>query len=495
MAGVLDALASYVQNMLTEMASDEVHMLLGVTGEIEKMDIKLKDLKNFLVDADKRSITDQTVQAWVLELREAMYDATNILDICQLKTMERGTSHDAGCFNPLLFCMRNPLHAHKIGSRIKKLNQRLEDIKKRSLDFNFINLNSYEDRSKRVASSRPGSRETSDVLDESSLVGENIEEDTRNLVEMLTTMELLNCENNKILVFAIVGVGGIGKTTLAKKIFNHDLIQQEFTKKIWLSVNKDFNETELLRRAVIEAGGDHQSAGNTRGALERALKKALNGQKTLLVMDDVWEHQAWEDVLQTPFVSSTLAHGSRVLVTTRHATVARGMMAMKPYHRVNKLDPEDAWLLLKKKVVGNGNDEAQIELLKDIGMEIITKCECLPLAVKVIGGLLRQKTVKRRDWENVRNDFIWSVTQMHEELNYAIYLSYEDLSPSLKLCFLYYSLLPKSTVFFANEIVGMWISEGFVHGTSPDLEEIGKQYYDELIQRNLIQPNTSTHGR
>ncbi|KAG2560393.1 hypothetical protein PVAP13_8KG060500 [Panicum virgatum] len=123
-------------------------------------------------------------------------------------------------------------------------------------------------------------------------------------------------------------------------------------------------------------------------------------------------------------------------------------------------------------------------------MEIITKCECLPLAVKVIGGLLRQKTVKRRDWENVRNDFIWSVTQMHEELNYAIYLSYEDLSPSLKLCFLYYSLLPKSTVFFANEIVGMWISEGFVHGTSPDLEEIGKQYYDELIQRNLIQPNT-----
>ena len=234
MAGVLDALASYIQNMLMEMARDEVHMLLGVSGEIEKMDIKLKDLKNFLVDADRRSITDQSVQAWVLELREAMYDATNILDICQLKAMERGPSHDAGCFNPLLFCMQNPIHAHKIGSRIKKLNQRLEDIKKRSLHFNFINLNSYEDYSRRAASSRPGSRETSGELDESSLVGENIEEDTRNLVEMLTSVELSKCENNKILVFAIVGVGGIGKTTLAKKIFNHEIIQQEFTKKIWL---------------------------------------------------------------------------------------------------------------------------------------------------------------------------------------------------------------------------------------------------------------------
>jgi hypothetical protein len=350
MAGVLDALVSYVQNMLTEMARDEVQMLLGVSGEIQKLDIKLKDLKNFLLDADKRSITDQSVQAWVLELREAMYDATNILDICQIQAMERGPSHDAGCFNPLLFCMRNPIHAHKIGSRIKNLNQRLEDIKKRSLDFNFINLNSYEDRSRRVASSRPGSRETSGELDESSLVGENIEEDTRNLVEMLTTAALPKCENNKILVFAMVGVGGIGKTTLAKKIFNHDIIQQEFAKKIWLSVNQDFSEIELLRRAVIEAGGEHQSNGNTRGALERALKEVLNRQKILLVMDDVWNHRAWEDVLQTPLITAALAPGSCVLVTTRHDTVARGMMATRPYHHVNKLDPEDAWLLLKKKV-------------------------------------------------------------------------------------------------------------------------------------------------
>jgi len=141
------------------------------------------------------------------------------------------------------------------------------------------------------------------------------------------------------------------------------------------------------------------------------------------------------------------------------------------------------------QVVGNGNDEDQIELLKDIGMEIITKCDYLPLAVKVMGGLLRQKTARRREWENVLNDSIWSVSQMPEELNYAIYLSYEDLSSSLKPCFLHYSLLPKSREFFSYEIIGMWISEGFVHGTSRDLEEIGKEYYDELIQRNLIEPN------
>ncbi|CAN6374295.1 unnamed protein product [Urochloa humidicola] len=348
MASVLDALASYIQNMLAEMARDEVQMLLGVSGDIEKMDIKLKDLKNFLADADRRNITDQSVQAWVGELRDAMYEATDILDDCQLKATERGDSHDAGCLNSLLYCMRNPLHAHKIGSRMKKLNQRLEEIKKRSLGFGF-NLNSYEDHSRWVASSCSASRETSGVLDESSLIGEKIEVDARNLVDMLTTEDV----NNKIMVFAIVGVGGIGKTTLAQKIFNHETIQQEFPKKIWLSVNQDCSGIELLRRAIIEAGGDHQSTGNVRTTLERALKDALYGQKTLLVMDDVWDPQAWEGVLKTALVNAALTHGCCVLVTTRNDVVARGMMAKRPYHHVDKLEPQDAWLLLKKQVCKN----------------------------------------------------------------------------------------------------------------------------------------------
>jgi len=126
-------------------------------------------------------------------------------------------------------------------------------------------------------------------------------------------------------------------------------------------------------------------------------------------------------------------------------------------------------------------------MLKDIGMEIIEKCDGLPLAVKVMAGLLRQK--RTRHWGNVLNDSIWSVSQMPEELNYAIYLSYQDLHPSLKSCFLHYSILPKSTCFFLDEIVGMWISEGFLHGNSHDLEELGRQHYEELILRNLIEPD------
>ena len=141
------------------------------------------------------------------------------------------------------------------------------------------------------------------------------------------------------------------------------------------------------------------------------------------------------------------------------------------------------------QVITYVNDEPLVEILKDIGMRLVEKYDGLPLGVKVMGGLLRQKRIRRTDWQKVLDDSLWSVSQMPKELNYAVYLSYEDLQPCLKPCFLQCSLLPRGTLFSVHDIVGMWISEGFVHGTLRDLEEIGREYYDQLIQRNLIEPD------
>lgn len=310
MAMVLDAFASYVADMVKQVAEDQVGMMLGVFGEMDKMGDKLQDLQNFLADADRRNITDERVREWVGQLKRAMYEATDILDLCHLKAMERGSSSfDAGCFNPLLFCMRNPSHAREIGTCIKALNKRLDSIKERSAAFSFINLVSYEDRhSSKVHASSHGNpgRETSGDLDRSSVVGEKIEEDTRALVAQI--LQTRNEVNNNIMVIAIVGVGGIGKTTVAQKVFNDEAIQVNFTKKIWLSVNQNLSDVELLRRAIIEVGGDHLLAGDAKVALNRTLKDALIGHKTLLVMDDVWDHGAWEGVLKIPLVNAAASY-------------------------------------------------------------------------------------------------------------------------------------------------------------------------------------------
>jgi len=255
-----------------------------------------------------------------------------------------------------------------------------------------------------------------------------------------------------------------------------------------LSINENFSDAELLRRAIIEVGGDHHHAGDAKVALNRTLKDALIGHKTLLVMDDVWDHGAWEGVLKIPFVD-VVASGSRVLITTRDEGVARRMRATCPYHHVDTLALDDAWSLLKKQVLSSEIDEDHIDALKDIGLKIIQKCGGLPLAVKVMGGLLRERGGLRRDWQQVLDK--WSIAEMPQELSNAVYLSYEDMPSYLKPCFLYYSLLPKSRVFTLDQVVGMWMSEGFIHGNSGDLEELGRDYYKELASRNLIEPDKS----
>ncbi|XP_037467332.1 putative disease resistance protein RGA3 [Triticum dicoccoides] len=482
MTMVLDAFASYLGDLLKQVVEEELGTMLGVSGEIDKLGDKFQDLKNFLADADRRNITDETVQEWVGQLKRAMHEAADILDLCQLKAMEHGSSTvNAGCFNPLLFCMRNPFHAHEIGTRIKALNQRLDSIKERSAAFNFINLRSYEDHS----SHGNLSWETIGDFDQSAVVGDKIEEDTRALVAQIMQTGKVN---DDIMVVAIVGAGGIGKTTLAQKVFNDETIQGEFSKKLWLSVNQNFSDVELLRRAIIEARGDHSSAGNVKAMLHQTLKDTLIGQKTLLVMDDVWDHGAWENVLKIPFVN-VAASGSRVLITTRDEGVARQMIAIWPYHHVNTLLPEDAWSLLKRQVLSSEIDEDHTNTLKDIGLKIIEKCGYLPLAVKVMGGLLRERGGLHRDWEHVLDDSKWSVTKMPPEINYTVYLSYEYMPSYLKQCFLYYSLLPKSKPYNMDQVVAMWMSEGFLHGNSSDLEELGRNYYKELLSRNLIEPD------
>ncbi|XP_048540324.1 putative disease resistance protein RGA3 [Triticum urartu] len=485
MAMVLDAFASFIGDYLKQVVQYELGTMLGVSGEIHKLGDRLQDLKNFLADADRRNITDETVQVWVAQLKRAMYEAADILDLCQLKAMEkRGpSSAEAGCCNPLLFCMRNPFHAREIGTRIKALNQRLDSIKQHSAAFNFINLGSYEDcHSSNAHASRHGnpSRETVGDFDRSAIVGDKIEEDTRALVAQI--MQKGKDVNNGIKVVSIVGVGGIGKTTLAQKVFNDNTIQGEFSKKIWLSVNQNFSDVDLLRRVIIEAGGGAQPPESSKTSLHKTLKNTLIDHKTFLVMDDVWNHRAWDDVLKIP-LDNAAASGSRVLVTTRDEGVARGVKAMWPYHHV------DAWSLLKKQACSSEIDEDHINTLKDIRLEIIQKCDCLPIAVKVMGGLLRESGGLRRDWQQVLDDSKWSTTKLPDDLNHTVYLSYEYMPSYLKQCFLYYSFLPKSRIFNIDKVVAMWISEGFIQGNSSDLEELGRNYYKELVSRSMIEPD------
>ncbi|KAL6627118.1 hypothetical protein ACP70R_030844 [Stipagrostis hirtigluma subsp. patula] len=503
MAAVLDALLPYVQQMLADMSTEELSMLLGVPGEIEKLGGNLQRLKAFVTDAERRRIDETLVQLWVSRLKDAMYQATDILELCQLNAEEqKGAAMEEKAMRcldlrPLLFCLRNPAFAHSMGRRIMALNERLDEIRRSMAQFS-VPLHPHEVLVAPSRATHP-SRTTTSLVDDSAIVGYKMEVDTRRLVELLLS-DNQQQQQDQVMVLSIVGAGGIGKTTLAKKIFNHEAIQTKFRKKIWLSITENYDEERLLSSAI------HQVKGRPRGdqpnwdkqLLTLNLIDALSASpgKFLLVMDDVWSELPWTEALLEPTVAAVHREpGSRVIVTTRNEGVVTNMGAIFLHqHRVGPLNDKDAWFLLKIQLSPLVMDSKELDDAQHDGMDAIRRFDGLPLAIKAYGRLVRERRAASNGTEHWKDIFqrTASLTSENSELNHALLsLSYEDLPPHIKQCFLYYSLLPRGMP--RHLVIRMWRSEGFlkVHSDEDitDAEEIGIDYHNNLIERNLIEPD------
>ncbi|XP_010941891.1 putative disease resistance protein RGA4 [Elaeis guineensis] len=476
---------AFVSKLLDGLASvkDEVARLLGVTDEIARLQETLQTIKAVLADAERKKIQSEAINNWLKKLKDVMYDADDILDECRFeaeksKVANPSRPQPSSYFSVGMSVFKKMRFTHQIDRRIHELNQRLENLLAEKSKFDLHP--SSAGREDHQSTSKV-SRMTSSIP-EPDIVGSNVEQDTGKLVELLIKEDT----RENILIFAIVGVGGIGKTTFARKIFNDERIAANFPMKLWVCVSKDFEETNLLKDIITQAG--HSPGGSSsRSLLEPMVREAVTNKKFLLVLDDSWDQKVWNDLLRNPLQSG--ATGSRVLVTTRNKGVALQMKTVES-HQVELLSAEDGWVLLRKVVVLSGQ-EREIEDLKDIGEKIVDKCGRLPLAIKTIGGVLSRKRRNKKDWEKVLevlSNNAW--TGLLEESQPALYLSYEDLPSHLKQCFLYCSLFPEDCMLDRHKLIRLWISEGFIHEEGDlTLEELGEDYYGDLVQRSLLQPD------
>ncbi|KAJ4787599.1 Disease resistance protein (CC-NBS-LRR) [Rhynchospora pubera] len=345
---ILQAFVGNISSRLTNMAADKVGMLLGIPDDIEKLQNTVHDIQCILSDAERKQIDSSAIQRWLMELKDVMYDADDLIDTWQIKTDDCVSSSKFSWSVSLISSFSNTKFAHEIGTKIKEINSRLDEISKKKSDLGLNELQEDARPFKHRRRNSDISLKTDPSVVLADIVGDKIEEDTKLIMKWLTTEEMGVKEN--VCVVAIVGMPGIGKTTLAKKIFNDPRVQEEFHLKFWVCVSKDVRGIELLKSIIREAGGNH-GAAEERSELVPMLERLIRGKKFFLVLDDVWpeSQNVWDGLLRGPMISG--ACGSRLLVTTRDDKVARFMNAIAS-HQVEKLSDEDSWsLLIKQKLV------------------------------------------------------------------------------------------------------------------------------------------------
>ncbi|XP_051123381.1 putative late blight resistance protein homolog R1B-23 [Andrographis paniculata] len=282
---------------------------------------------------------------------------------------------------------------------------------------------------------------------------------------------------SKLEILPIVGMGGIGKTTLAKSLYDDSFVVDHFDLRIWLTISQEYSAEQILKVGLEGNAGENEHLNE----LGTRFYQKLFGRRYLIVMDDMWSTGPWDE-LRRYFPDNE--DGSRILLTTRLSNMAASLCSHDPY-RLTFLDENESWSLLCQNAFSPNGCPGHLEKL---AQKIAKCCRGLPLEIVVVGRLLANSDMTVKHLENVANH-ISSLANLEdkEHCKKILSLSYESLSIHLKPCFLYLRVFPEDSKIEVSELIESWISEGFIKSTSNrSLEAIAKEYVKSLIDRNLI---------
>ncbi|KAL6539804.1 hypothetical protein OROHE_011575 [Orobanche hederae] len=300
-----------------------------------------------------------------------------------------------------------------------------------------------------------------------------------------SVMDKLTGERGGRRIIPIVGMGGIGKTTLAKTISQNQVVMQHFDVLLWAAVSQEYRTREILLELVQEPGDQSLSQAKEHELGEK-LHKRLWGRRYLIVLDDIWDIEAW-DQLQLFFPNNN--NGSRIMLTTRLSNLASVVSDVSNIIEMDFLDEVNSWDLFCKTVFGEEKEEEGCPYeLQDMGKKIVENCRGLPLSIVVVGGLVSKSERTREYWEFVGENLSAVVNlEVDESCLKILHMSYARLPVHLKPCFLYMGVFSEDRVIRVSTLVKLWVAEGFLKpAKDKSSETVAEECLKDLIDRNLV---------
>ncbi|CAK9145018.1 unnamed protein product [Ilex paraguariensis] len=468
---VLPLLLQVLVEKLASPFLEKFHDLFHLRENIKQLQASLPMVQGFLEDAQNRRATEQEVEDWMLKLKDIAFESEDLLDEIAVEIIlcERRGSSISKQVRSLFLPYEPSKQLFDLICKLQNKLKELDEIAKKGTKLNF-----REGGVVRQSESLGRKRGTGSFVIKSEIYGR--EEDKKNLLELL----LPTCRGKtmgNILVIPIVGIGGLGKTALARLVYNDEKVAHYFGLKIWVYVSENFDVRKIIR-TVIESATGTKCELLEMDLLQLQLQKSLSGKRFLLVLDDVWneDQEEWEEL------GDLLRHGvegSRVMVTTRSTKVASITGTTSLYHLQGLCD-DDCWALFKKQAFSHG-EEGHPHLMA-IGKRIIKKCGGVPLAAKTLGSLLRFKR-EQKDWLFVEESELWNHKECQSHILPALRLSYVHLPLYLKQCFVFCALFPKYYEIKKEKLIHMWMAGGLIlpQGGNRLLEDIGDEYFNDLL--------------
>lgn len=465
MSGVPDTAVGFLLENLKEFVRYNADLIAGAEDNAKSLCDELEVLKSFLKKSTEEYSDDDFLDKLSKDVRKLVYRAEDAIETYIAKASRHKSR---GMVRGAFLALDHAMELRNIGRELDAIKQEVQKLYNSKITLGFQAMHVVDRTHQQRIKKSP-------VNDDDDMVGfKDAMEDV---------IKLLNIGPEDLQTVSIFGMLGIGKSTLARKVFKHPTVAYQFFIRAFIEVSQEYESKEVFLKLLRSFGiATDEMNRMSEDDLVQEIRNYLQTRNFLIVLDDVWTQDAWNDLKRC--FPNNLKH-SRILITTRHRNLAEyARQGSEPY-KLRFLTPEESRELFRKKVFGKDTFPSELEVHETA---ILDRCDGLPLAIVVVAGILISHRKESYWWGKVaRNVDKYNIAET-EEANSVIQLSFKNLPYRLKPCFLYLGVFREDFEIPAKTLLQLWVSEGFVPRVNgkETSEEMAEDYLEELVDRSLV---------